>query len=67
LSPARAWRLAVVARLVRTLSMNLNFMENHMTKELSWRTTIDKVLGATSTPLYYNDMTERIIADRIAH
>lgn len=36
-----------------------------MAKELTWRAAIDKVLGATSTPLHYNDITERIIADRL--
>jgi hypothetical protein len=36
-----------------------------MAKELTWRAAIGKVLGATSTPLHYNDIAERIIADRL--
>jgi hypothetical protein len=36
-----------------------------MAKELSWRAVIDKVLGTTYTPLHYNDIAERIIADRL--
>ena len=34
-----------------------------MPKELTWRKAIDKVLGASPTPLHYNEITERIIAD----
>ena len=40
-------------------------MKYHMANELTWRAAIDKVLGAASIPLHYNDMTERIIADRL--
>lgn len=38
-----------------------------MPKELTWKKAIDKVLGASSTPLHYNDITERIIADGLRH
>ncbi|MBM4023932.1 MAG: hypothetical protein FJ280_00775 [Planctomycetes bacterium] len=34
-----------------------------MATELTWRKAIDKVLGASSTPLHYNDITQRIIAE----
>jgi len=34
-----------------------------MASELTWRQAIEKVLGASTTPLHYNDITERIIAD----
>ena len=34
-----------------------------MAKELTWRKAIDKVLAASATPLHYNEITERIIAD----
>ncbi len=34
-----------------------------MAAELTWRKTIDKVLAASSTPLHYNEITERIIAE----
>ncbi len=34
-----------------------------MPKELTWRRAIDKVLAASPTPLHYNEITERIIAD----
>lgn len=34
-----------------------------MGKELTWRKAIDKVLAASSTPLHYNEITERIILD----
>ena len=35
-----------------------------MPSELTWRNAIDKVLGDSTTPLHYNEITERIIADR---
>lgn len=34
-----------------------------MTSELTWRQAIDKVLGASTTPLHYNEIAERIISD----
>lgn len=34
-----------------------------MAKELTWRAAIDKVLGASTTPLHYKDIAEKIIAD----
>ena len=34
-----------------------------MANELTWRQAIEKVLGATATPLHYKEITERIIAD----
>lgn len=34
-----------------------------MAKELTWRAAIDKVLGASTTPLHYKDITDKIIAD----
>lgn len=34
-----------------------------MATELTWRKAIDKVLGASPTPLHYNEITERIISD----
>lgn len=34
-----------------------------MPNELTWRKAIDTVLGASTVPLHYNDITERIIAD----
>ena len=34
-----------------------------MATELTWRQAIEKVLGASATPLHYNEITERIIAD----
>ena len=34
-----------------------------MPKGLTWRKAIDKVLAASSTPLHYNEITERILAD----
>ena len=36
-----------------------------MAEALTRRAAIDKVLGATSTPLHYNDIAKRIIADRL--
>jgi len=33
-----------------------------MPAELTWKRAIDKVLGSSSTPLHYNDITERIIS-----
>jgi hypothetical protein len=36
-----------------------------MAKELTWRQAIDQVLGAASTPLHYNEITERIIANHL--
>lgn len=36
-----------------------------MSKELTWRKAIDKVLASSSTPLHYNEITERILADGI--
>lgn len=38
-----------------------------MPSELTWRKAIDKVLSASSTPLHYNEITERIIADGLRH
>ena len=34
-----------------------------MPAELTWRKAIEKVLGASATPLHYNEITEQIIAD----
>ena len=34
-----------------------------MPKELTWRKAIEKVLAASSTPLHYNEITERILSD----
>lgn len=34
-----------------------------MTKELTWREAIDKVLGTTTNPLHYKDIAEKIIAN----
>ncbi len=34
-----------------------------MPKEMTWREAIDRVLGASATPLHYKDITEKIIAD----
>lgn len=34
-----------------------------MAKELTWREAIDKVLGATATPLHYKEIADRIIAE----
>lgn len=34
-----------------------------MAKELTWREAIDKVLGATSSPLHYKEIADKIIAD----
>jgi len=34
-----------------------------MPKELTWRKAIAKVLAASSAPLHYNEITERIISD----
>lgn len=36
-----------------------------MTKELTWRQAIDQTLGAAATPLHYNEITERIIANHL--
>lgn len=36
-----------------------------MAKELTWRKAIDKVLSAAATPLHYNEITERIIANQL--
>lgn len=36
-----------------------------MAKELTWREAIDKVLGASSTPLHYKEIAERVIANRL--
>jgi hypothetical protein len=33
-----------------------------MASELTWRQAIEKILGASATPLHYNEITERIIA-----
>ena len=34
-----------------------------MASELTWRQAIERVLGATISPLHYNEITEQIIAD----
>ena len=34
-----------------------------MPADLTWRKAIDKVLGESTRPLHYNEITERIIAD----
>ena len=34
-----------------------------MSKELTWRKAIDKVLGSSATPLHYKEITEQIISD----
>ena len=34
-----------------------------MTNELTWREAIDKVLGASTTPLHYKEITDKILAD----
>ena len=36
-----------------------------MATELTWRQAIEKILAASATPLHYNEITERIIADRL--
>lgn len=36
-----------------------------MPKELTWREAIDKVLGASASPLHYRDITDRIITDKL--
>ena len=38
-----------------------------MPSELTWRKAIDKVLSASATPLHYNEIAERIIADGLRH
>ena len=38
-----------------------------MPSELTWRKAIDKVLGASDTPLHYNEITEQIIAQGLRH
>jgi hypothetical protein len=38
-----------------------------MPTELTWKKAIDTILGASSTPLHYNEITERIIADGLRH
>ena len=34
-----------------------------MSTDLTWRKAIDKILGASTTPLHYNDITEKIISE----
>lgn len=34
-----------------------------MSTELTWRKAIDKILGASTTPLHYNEITEKIISE----
>ena len=34
-----------------------------MASELTWRQAIEKTLGSSATPLHYNEIAERIIAD----
>jgi hypothetical protein len=34
-----------------------------MANELTWRQAIEKILAESATPLHYNEITERIIAD----
>lgn len=36
-----------------------------MAKELTWRQAIDEVLAAAATPLHYNEISERIIANKL--
>jgi hypothetical protein len=36
-----------------------------MPTELTWRKAIDRVLGSSATPLHYNEITERIIAEKL--
>ena len=36
-----------------------------MPSELTWRKAIDKVLGSSQTPMHFNDITERIIAENL--
>jgi hypothetical protein len=36
-----------------------------MPTELTWRKAIEKVLGSASAPLHYNEITERIIAEKL--
>ena len=36
-----------------------------MAKELTWREAIDKVLSATSTPLHYKDIADKILTDKL--
>ena len=38
-------------------------MDKSMAKDLTWREAIDKVLGATASPLHYKDIADKIIAD----
>ena len=40
-----------------------NFWGGKMANELTWRQAIKKVLGASTAPLHYNEITELIIAD----
>lgn len=37
--------------------------EGNMAKEPTWREAIDKILGSSTTPLHYKEITDRIIAD----
>jgi len=37
--------------------------ESAMASELTWRQAIEKILAASSTPLHYNEITERIIRE----
>ena len=34
-----------------------------MAKELTWREAIDKILSASTTPLHYKEITDKIVAD----
>jgi len=38
-----------------------------MPTELTWREATDKILAASPTPLHYNEITERIIAEGLRH
>lgn len=38
-----------------------------MPKELTWKKAINKVLGASSTPLHYSEIAERIISEGLRH
>ncbi len=38
-----------------------------MPSELTWRKAISKVLSSSTTPLHYNEITERIIAEGLRH
>lgn len=62
---ADVWPLEMYGPVRVSLITNLASFKNGvaMASEMTWRQAIDKVLGASATPLHYNEITERIIAD----